>query len=1065
MTAFGGAASPSAASLANPRRGGDGEDSGDQGSLLPGRFPSSGSSHGRQRLRLSGAAASAAGFSRAAEATNGAASSSIPSFSRRSPPYGDTPGSSSVDRAVSAAPPPHAFDEDGFAFSSSLPLTGVNGLRQPEEDEDLLFDADAVNDFETRAFFPSENFGAADPRASSLTRSSSGTAALLQRWWKSSKALTPAARNFSAVSQAAAASDSRGRSTGEEKRGEMRRRESQVPLQVCSDQSRIGTESVSTGEGKVSDVARPTHALGRRVDTVSSSSPSPYAASGGQVVRLAASSAAASAHEMHSVELRPSAASVLSAAYPPGAPAVLGRPSSRQESSQDRSDEEDSSEGEAETQFDDYADAPTAAPQSSSGGAGSWLWQRLGFARSTSSSSPSAAGSSSAQGRVAGASALGQRALRVRPRRPRRRYVPMTGDVPSGEQEEEESQETAVPTSFAPSAPSASSAAEPRVLGSPALMQPMQEEEVDATGGATPRAPPAAPSTSIGWRWRPGFLLSSSPQSSSALSSAAARRPEVDIEMGDLSATRGDAASESPTESTAQPTAEEAARANAPALSLSRRIRARRAAVFAALRSAFGRLRRGGLDGGAQGGEAGGDREGGRGGERTDAAEPQEDDEEDDPSCHQMLLVTGCLCWFPLLWVVGAMLWCVTPKEHRRARMWGAVNVCLVVLTFAYLFLHVWNVAKPTAQRAVLFNTEAQLGLEAPLSLRHPGSLWKVEDDGGGVEPATRLAWTFSEPSEDAWKFFSLSRASHGGDSDPIPYGRVIRSSSSPPFALLDAPSHQRGPSLLGSATDTWALGPESLPVPSGDRAPTVMLGPAVIVSGRVLFSVRFGAGDAPSRAALASLRRVFQREKKRAEADRAETHHSSRGKAHALGLPQDGARPKPERSVPGSEHAASLRKDHALDAVFPKQMTAEDLLLADQDLPASFFGAGLRCVPLRRYLNSAEGAGGFRATSLAENHRHSGSSDSESSLPFRWLLLHRAESGGEVRVASQAVDFGAAKFLCHPAVVATGEAREAPRDERGDGEAAEEERRENGQSHIFRRFIDVQQVLFRALP
>lgn len=70
------------------------------------------------------------------------------------------------------------------------------------------------------------------------------------------------------------------------------------------------------------------------------------------------------------------------------------------------------------------------------------------------------------------------------------------------------------------------------------------------------------------------------------------------------------------------------------------------------------------------GGESAGSGRQQRGEEEEDqqGREEQNDVQGDDPSCHQLLFFSGLLCGFPLLWILGAMLWCITPKQHRRAR-------------------------------------------------------------------------------------------------------------------------------------------------------------------------------------------------------------------------------------------------------------------------------------------------------------------------------------------------------------------------------------------------------------
>ncbi|KFH11711.1 putative transmembrane protein [Toxoplasma gondii MAS] len=932
--------------------------------------------------------------------------------------------------------------EDAALALASMPPPLPTVLGRTGEEETFLLENEVMNDFDTRAFF-SDHLGDVASHASSLRPS--GTGGFFRRWWKPASVFG-SVRNSAAEMTAQSPSDplgDRGSSGTSEEHAEMQRLDapqSQLSTQRSAGNPASGGPRLVSG-GTAAASSPPPQTRAARTDSGGAAAFSSSAPTTGVPAGSPASYLPPPPSAPKPAEARPtqeghsgSSPSPFSSAPLAGASEIVGRPSSSEDSSQDLS-EEDVLEDDQE----EYAGSPTDAPMSS--GPTSWLWKRLGLQRLSSSST---------QGRTPGASTVGRRALGVRPRRRRRRYVPMTG-VPSGEREEEEN-----PVSFSESF-SPAPAREVAVLGAPALMQATEDGELETGVEATARDPGQAASPPR-WRWRSGFLLSS--QSPSA---TRPQGPAGDIEMGRLPAT-GEGDGPETDFQAPRPEREGVAGAGGGTWrstvgELGERIRVQSSAVLASLRGAVGRLRRERDDQQeATGGPAPATTD------RTATTRADEDDE-DDPSCHQLLLVTGCLCWFPLLWVVGAMLWCVTPKEHRRARAWGSINVFLVFFTFLYLFSHVWNVVKPVGQRAVLFNTEAQLGLEAPFPPRHPGNLWKVEDDGSGVEHANRLAWTFSDPVDEAWTFFSLPRSSvTQEDAKPILYGRVVRSSAASPFDLIETPSDKQRPSLLGSATGTWVLGPKALPLPAGNHPPTVMLGPPVIASGRVLCSIRFGAGDAPASSALSSLRHIFARERegKRPQDAAAEGHWLSSRSRQKLPL-YDGSggviAGRGDRQ--GEARLSSRRKAHELHAVFPREMTVEDLLLGDKNLPSSFFGAGLRCVSLRRYLSSSHastGVGGMsrpmQKNAFSPDTR---SSSSSTRLPFRWLLLHRAERGGDVRVASQVIDFGESKFLCNPAVVAMGEEGSSRDAEGKEGDAEE--------SRAFRGFIDVQQVLLRALP
>ncbi|KEP64756.1 UNVERIFIED_CONTAM: hypothetical protein HHA_202250 [Hammondia hammondi] len=931
--------------------------------------------------------------------------------------------------------------EDEALALASMPPPLPTVLGRTGEEETFLLENEVLNDFDTRAFF-SDHLGDVGSHASSLRPS--GTGGFFQRWWKTATVFG-SMRNSAAETTARPPSHhlgDRGSSGTGEEHAEMQHldaTQSQLSTQRSAGNSARGTSRLVSG-GTAAASSPPPQTRAARADSgdaaaFASSVPTTGVPAGSPALYPPPPTSGPKPAEARPTQEGHSgpSPSPFSSAPLAGASEIVGRPSSSEDSSQDLS-EDDVLEDDQE----EYVGSPTDAPMSS--GPASWLWKRLGLQRLSSSAT---------HGRTSGASTLGRRALGVRPRRRRRRYVPMTG-VPSGEREEEEN-----PISFSESF-SPSPAREAAVLGAPALMQATEDRELETRVEATARDPGQATAPPR-WRWRSGFLLSS--QSTSA---TRPQGPAGDIEMGRLPATGEDGPE---TDSQApRPEPEGGAGAGegtwrSTVRELGERIRVQSSAVLSSLRGTVGRLRREREDQPeATGGPAPATTV------RTATTAADEDDE-DDPSCHQLLLVTGCLCWFPLLWVVGAMLWCVTPKEHRRARTWGSINVFLVFFTFLYLFSHVWNVVKPVGQRSVLFNTEAQLGLEARFPPRHPGSLWKVEDDGGGVEHANRLVWTFSDPVDEAWTFFGLPSSSVTQENaKPILYSRVMRSSASSPFDLLETPSDKRRPSLLGSATGTWVLGPKALPLPAGNHPPTVMLGPPVIASGRVLCSVRFGAGDAPASSALSSLHQIFARERegKRPQDAAAEGHRlSSRGRQKPPLYDVSGGLIAGRGDRKGEATLSSRRKAHELHAVFPREMTVEDLLLGDKNLPSSFFGAGLRCVSLRHYLSSSHASTGVGGLSpFAQKNAFSQDTRSSSSstlLPFRWLLLHRAERGGDVRVASQVIDFGESKFLCNPAVVAMGDESSSRDAEGREGDAEE--------SHAFLGFIDVQQILLRALP
>ncbi|KJP88266.1 hypothetical protein AK88_02047 [Plasmodium fragile] len=60
------------------------------------------------------------------------------------------------------------------------------------------------------------------------------------------------------------------------------------------------------------------------------------------------------------------------------------------------------------------------------------------------------------------------------------------------------------------------------------------------------------------------------------------------------------------------------------------------------------------------------------------------EDENDDPSCLQVLFFLGLVCKFPILWIIGSILFCITPREHKRTKMWSLVNSMFALISIVY---------------------------------------------------------------------------------------------------------------------------------------------------------------------------------------------------------------------------------------------------------------------------------------------------------------------------------------------------------------------------------------------
>ncbi|GAW82783.1 hypothetical protein, conserved [Plasmodium gonderi] len=60
------------------------------------------------------------------------------------------------------------------------------------------------------------------------------------------------------------------------------------------------------------------------------------------------------------------------------------------------------------------------------------------------------------------------------------------------------------------------------------------------------------------------------------------------------------------------------------------------------------------------------------------------EDENDDPSCLQVLFFLGLVCKFPILWIIGSIIFCITPNEHKKTKMWSLINTFFALISVIY---------------------------------------------------------------------------------------------------------------------------------------------------------------------------------------------------------------------------------------------------------------------------------------------------------------------------------------------------------------------------------------------
>ncbi|ANQ06586.1 Uncharacterized protein PCOAH_00006790 [Plasmodium coatneyi] len=95
--------------------------------------------------------------------------------------------------------------------------------------------------------------------------------------------------------------------------------------------------------------------------------------------------------------------------------------------------------------------------------------------------------------------------------------------------------------------------------------------------------------------------------------------------------------------------------------------------------------------------------------ERQETNEPalHTEDENDDPSCLQVLFFLGLVCKFPILWIIGSIIFCITPSEHKRTKMWSLVNTMFALFSlFYFISTSKFKVPRPVFSVLMESNTE-----------------------------------------------------------------------------------------------------------------------------------------------------------------------------------------------------------------------------------------------------------------------------------------------------------------------------------------------------------------------
>ncbi|KAF8822886.1 hypothetical protein IE077_002221 [Cardiosporidium cionae] len=264
--------------------------------------------------------------------------------------------------------------------------------------------------------------------------------------------------------------------------------------------------------------------------------------------------------------------------------------------------------------------------------------------------------------------------------------------------------------------------------------------------------------------------------------------------------------------------------------------------------------------------------------------ESDNNSDEDDPFCHQTLFLFGVCCGIPLLWVLGALLWLVTPKQYYRSRAWGLVNVFLAVIFIIYWVTGFFFFSEPPMEDITIFSQLEHIREEED-TFSNPGYIKLLDRD-------RETSWTLLNTSyvDNLADWSRLSILSYKSTGGPI----------NQDLCKLK---------ITSDHTAAGKLSEKSAPIRW--KAPFCgLMSPIMHLSGRIQFLT------------------TFRNE-------------------NTLGTPVDRSlgSDNSHRNIEKSSVDVSLKNSHHSACSFPNEISADQLFITDEKFPKNFTGGGLRCM------------------------------------------------------------------------------------------------------------------------
>lgn len=217
---------------------------------------------------------------------------------------------------------------------------------------------------------------------------------------------------------------------------------------------------------------------------------------------------------------------------------------------------------------------------------------------------------------------------------------------------------------------------------------------------------------------------------------------------------------------------------------------------------------------------------------------------DDDPT-YQQLIWCGGFIFGPMLFALGAFLYFLTPRELRKTRLWGLVNLIFATLSIGGLLLYSYNDPAFTMMERVDIYTPPQHTSSRASSFSMPGSILLLQR-GVTWKSVPQVSWMFSDPlSQGEWTP-AIDVTTQPTKSSALSYNRIfIRPDDTA------KPDH-----TVAANSGRWVLGPAigerlSPSKPKLQRGSSPFEGVIwtniVRLTGRILVTIEFGWGGIPT--------------------------------------------------------------------------------------------------------------------------------------------------------------------------------------------------------------------------